>query len=142
MRKSIHILLTICAATALSACLPVNVSDIDSIENIASNYSGLVGKEAEVFGYLRLDYSHSELWADEETYRAASKGNILPDDPIWKKCITIYGINENNIGLFTYSNNNVVVRGVVEYIPYEPNDVPLAGCGELGINVYDIRYAN
>jgi hypothetical protein len=106
------------------------------------SHAALEGKEVSVVGYLRFGDDTRNLWNDKEALLAVSGGNVLPNDPAWNRCITLYDADKWRSILLSKDEKYVKVSGIVRFEAARPGEITFGACSDLGISIRSIEDAS
>lgn len=116
-----------------------NTSDIQSIpaQEIGRSFSSINNTRIRTSGFLRFGDDIRSLWPTAETLARARAG-IVPRDPVWNECITVYPTSRSmRRRMISLNARYVSITGTV-FSSAERNEHDSWACNVISIEVESI----
>jgi hypothetical protein len=122
-----------------AALKPVHVASPLDVDAAIRNSQTAQDNSVAVRGYLRFGDDTHNILADKSTLLKVETQSIDDDDPIWRRCITLYDIGHWRTTLVSLDRHYVVIEGILRLRRRGPGELSLGSCSEWGISVRSVK---
>jgi hypothetical protein len=105
------------------------------VDQVVREQQQYLGQTIAVRGYLLFGDDARNLWNDMDSYKHVKRGYVPPDDPAWKRCITVTGKGLGRERMKKLSGHYVTVKGVLQKHTLPPNVIAFGSCNDLWISM-------